>query len=71
MSDLWLASLITETLQDGYDLALKLARVAVKMTQLDADICNLKDSVGSTLQGPEHNPHPSDHALVVADFPEL
>lgn len=37
MSDLWLATLQTETPQDGYDLAVKLARVAVKMTQPDAD----------------------------------
>ena len=38
MSDPWLATLITETPQDGYDLAVKLARVAVKMTQPDAEI---------------------------------
>ena len=35
MSDTWLSSLITETPQEGYDLAVKMARVAVKMTQPD------------------------------------
>lgn len=35
MSD-WLPSLITATPSEGYDLAVKLARVAVKMTQPDA-----------------------------------
>lgn len=38
MSEIWLATLITETPQDGYDLAVKLARVAVKMTQPDAEV---------------------------------
>ncbi|GGH20731.1 Hexameric tyrosine-coordinated heme protein (HTHP) [Cribrihabitans marinus] len=37
MSD-WLPSLITETPAEGYDLAVKLARVAVKMTQPEAEI---------------------------------
>lgn len=37
MSD-WLPSLITATPQEGYDLAVKLSRVAVKLTQPDADI---------------------------------
>ncbi len=32
----WLPSLITKTPAEGYDLAVKLARVAVKMTQPDA-----------------------------------
>ena len=32
----WLPSLITETPQEGYDLAVKLSRVAVKLTQPDA-----------------------------------
>ncbi|SFT99193.1 hexameric tyrosine-coordinated heme protein [Sedimentitalea nanhaiensis] len=36
--DTWLPSLITETPQDGYDLAVKLSRVAVKLTQPDAEI---------------------------------
>ncbi len=35
MSD-WLPSLITSTPQEGYDLAVKLSRVAVKLTQPDA-----------------------------------
>ena len=34
----WLTTLKTATPQEGYDLALKLARVAVKMTQPDADM---------------------------------
>ena len=37
MSDTWLPSLHTATPQEGYDLAVKLSRVAVKMTQPDAD----------------------------------
>lgn len=31
----WLPSLITETPEQGYELAVKLSRVAVKMTQPD------------------------------------
>ena len=31
----WLPSLITETPSEGYDLAVKLARVTIKMTQPD------------------------------------
>ena len=34
----WLPSLITATPEDGYNLAVKMARVAVKMTQPDAEI---------------------------------
>ena len=33
----WLPTLKTETPEDGYDLAIKLARVAVKKTQPDAE----------------------------------
>ena len=33
----WLTTLKTETPQEGYDLAVKMARVAIKMTQPDAD----------------------------------
>lgn len=40
MTTLWLASLITETPQDGYELAVKLARVAVKLTQPSEAIRN-------------------------------
>ena len=40
MSDIWLPTLITATPQEGYDLAVKLARVAVKMTQPDAETRN-------------------------------
>ncbi|WP_297771727.1 hexameric tyrosine-coordinated heme protein [uncultured Roseovarius sp.] len=34
----WLPTLKTETPQDGYDLAVKMARVAIKMTQPDPDV---------------------------------
>ncbi|MBJ6369896.1 hexameric tyrosine-coordinated heme protein [Sedimentitalea arenosa] len=34
----WLTTLKTETPQEGYDLAVKMARVAIKMTQPDADV---------------------------------
>lgn len=34
----WLPSLITDTPQDGYELAVKLSRMAVKMTQPDAEV---------------------------------
>lgn len=37
MSD-WLTSLITKNPTEGYDLAVKLARVAVKLTQPDAAV---------------------------------
>lgn len=38
MSETWLETLITPDPQAGYDLAVKMARVAVKMTQPDAAI---------------------------------
>jgi hypothetical protein len=38
MTESWLPSLITETPEEGYDLAMKLARKAVGMTQPDAEI---------------------------------
>ncbi|MCB1407275.1 MAG: hexameric tyrosine-coordinated heme protein [Rhodobacteraceae bacterium] len=38
MSEPWLPSLRTATPQEGYDLAVKLSRMAVKMTQPDADM---------------------------------
>ena len=38
MSETWLPTLFTSTPQEGYDLAVKLSRVAVKMTQPDAEI---------------------------------
>lgn len=34
----WLPTLKTETPQGGYDLAVKMARVAIKITQPDAEI---------------------------------
>lgn len=36
MAEQWLPSLITSTPQEGYDLAVKMSRVAVKLTQPDA-----------------------------------
>lgn len=36
--DTWLPSLITETPQAGYELAVKLSRMAVKLTQQDAAV---------------------------------
>ncbi|HRO12107.1 hexameric tyrosine-coordinated heme protein [Amaricoccus sp.] len=36
MSDNWLPSLKTRTPAEGYDLAVKLSRIAVKFTQPDA-----------------------------------
>jgi len=38
MSDQWLTSLITETPQDGFELAIKLARMGVKYTQPSDEI---------------------------------
>ena len=38
MTETWLPSLITPDPQSGYELAVKLARVAVKMIQPDAEI---------------------------------
>ena len=34
----WLPTLQTATPEEGYDLAVKLSRVAVKLTQPDADV---------------------------------
>lgn len=34
----WLPSLKTQTAEEGYELAVKLSRVAVKMTQPDAQL---------------------------------
>lgn len=38
MADDWLPTLLTDTPQAGYELAIKLARTTVKMTQPDARI---------------------------------
>ncbi len=38
MSETWLPSLKTSDPESGYELAVKLARVAVKMTQPDAEV---------------------------------
>lgn len=38
MSEVWLPSLITETPQEGYELAVKLARKGVGMTQPDENV---------------------------------
>lgn len=38
MADTWLPSLTTDTPQEGYELAVKLARMTIKMTQPDARV---------------------------------
>lgn len=38
MSDTWLKSLIVATPQEGFELAIKLARVGVKYTQPSAEV---------------------------------
>lgn len=38
MSDLWLKSLITETPQEGFDLAITLSRKGVRYTQTDPEV---------------------------------
>jgi len=38
MSDPWLTTLKTETPQAGFELAVKLARIGVKLTQPDGEI---------------------------------
>jgi Hexameric tyrosine-coordinated heme protein (HTHP) len=38
MSDPWLTSLLTDTPQAGFDLAIKMSRVGVKVTQPSDDI---------------------------------
>lgn len=38
MADTWLTSLITETPQEGYELAITLSRRGVKYTQPDVDV---------------------------------
>ena len=35
---IWLPTLMTATPQDGYELAVKMARVAIRMTQPDAEV---------------------------------
>lgn len=38
MAEIWLPNLLTDTPEEGYDLAVKLARIAVKMTQADITV---------------------------------
>ena len=38
MTDSWLPSLLTETPEEGYALAIKLSRTAVKLTQPSAEV---------------------------------
>lgn len=38
MSEQWLTSLITETPQEGYELAIKLSRMGVKYTQPNDEV---------------------------------
>ena len=37
MNDVWLPTLMTQTPQAGYELAIKLSRMAVKLTQPDEE----------------------------------
>lgn len=47
----WLSTLKTATPQDGYDLAVKMARVAIKMTQPDAAV---RDALRPVYAGDAH-----------------
>lgn len=38
MADQWLSTLITETPEDGFQLAVKMSRMGVKTTQPDMDV---------------------------------
>lgn len=38
MTEAWLPTLITATAQEGFELAVKLSRLGVKLTQPDADV---------------------------------
>ncbi|HRN38014.1 MAG TPA: hexameric tyrosine-coordinated heme protein [Flavobacteriales bacterium] len=38
MADIWLTSLITKTPQEGFELAIKMARMGVKYTQPSAEV---------------------------------
>jgi hypothetical protein len=38
MNDIWLATLITPTPQDGFDLAISISRRGVKTTQPDVEV---------------------------------
>jgi hypothetical protein len=38
MADVWLTTLITETPQEGFELAIVISRHGVKYTQPDADV---------------------------------
>ncbi len=47
MSEKWLPTLLTSDAQSGYDLAIKLSRMAVKFTQPDAAVRDkLRDVYG-------------------------
>jgi hypothetical protein len=48
MAETWLPTLQTDTPQEGYELAVTLARVAVKMTQSDPAIRNTLRAVYET-----------------------
>jgi hypothetical protein len=38
MADTWLPTLLTETPEDGFNLAVKMSRIGVKVTQPDAGV---------------------------------
>ena len=63
MSDLWLPTLKTATPQSGYDLAVKLSRMAVKVTQPDAEFKNFQLALGGTLNSESFDYSFRDHFL--------
>jgi len=51
----WLDTLITETPEQGYELAIKLSRMAVKMTQPDAAVREkLRDEYANSARSLTH-----------------
>ena len=40
MADSWLTSLLTDTPEDGFNLAVKISRVSIKTVQPDEDVRN-------------------------------
>ncbi len=51
MADFWLPSLLTDNPQTGYDLAIKLSRMAIKITQPSQEIrTNLRQAYAENAQ---------------------
>lgn len=52
MADIWLTSLKTATPQEGYELAIKMARMGVKYTQPSAEVRDkLRSAYGEDANG--------------------